>query len=518
MPRTRIEGLLASFPKLMIPGQQHTTIETETIRYVYQPIGEEMYAVLITSRQNNIVQDMDTLHLIARAVADICDVNDQQGVILRGFDILIAFEEIISQGSRDKIDLAKLRTIMEMESHEEKIQDIIDRNKEREAKQELKRKAKMFDEQRRLATKHGLAEPSFGGIGSGSGGSILGGGRMGGSYEPLLSREPETIRSFASASPAASSSPSFASNVRGMKLGRKPKGADVMGAMRNEIDLSQNLTEQLNISEPTLEYNPSAVHAAPVAVAVAVPTMALEDMKAVHVQIEEHITAIVNRDGGLEQMEVKGDLSLIVTDEACSVVKVGVVTNDSHNAQIKTHPKIDKKKFLSDSLITLKDASGSFPLSQAIGVLKWRIVSSNEDDIPLTINCWPSPNGSGTVDVNIEYELNNTRLELDNVIVSIPIPHGAQPSVSDVDGAYDVNRTRGTLDWEIPTIDSSNKNGSLDFSISGNDAGAFFPVVVSFVCKRPYYDIAVTSVTTPDGQEVDFSQIVSLVPDQYAVI
>ncbi|KAJ2053632.1 coatomer subunit delta [Coemansia sp. RSA 922] len=520
MPRTRIEGLLASFPKLMVPGQQHTTIETETIRYVYQPIGEEMYAVLITSRQNNIVQDMDTLHLIARAVADICDVNDQQGVILRGFDILTAFEEIISQGSRDKIDLAKLRTIMEMESHEEKIQDIIDRNKEREAKQELKRKAKMFEEQRRLATKHGLAEPSLGGIGSESGGSILGGGRMGGSYEPLLSREPETIRSFASASPAALSSSSFASNARGMKLGRKPKGADAMGAMRNEIDLSQNLAEQLNISEPVLGYSSShsVAAAAPIAAAVAMPTMALADMKAVHVQIEEHITAIVNRDGGLEQMEVKGDLSLIVTDETCSVVQVGVATNDSHNAQIKTHPKIDKKKFLSDSLITLKDASGSFPLSQPIGVLKWRIVSSNEDDIPLTINCWPSPNGSGSVDVNIEYELNDTRLELDNVVVSIPIPHGAQPSVSDVDGAYDVNRTRGTLDWEIPTIDASNKNGSLDFSIPGNDAGAFFPVVVSFVCKRPYYDIAVTSVTTPDGQEVDFSQLVSLVPDQYAVI
>ncbi|KAJ2469974.1 coatomer subunit delta [Coemansia sp. RSA 2322] len=514
MPRTRIEGLLASFPKLMVPGQQHTTIETETIRYVYQPIGEDMYAVLITSRQNNIVQDMDTLHLIARAVADICDVNDQQGVILRGFDILTAFEEIILQGYRDKIDLAKLRAIMEMESHEEKIQDIIERNKEREAKQELKRKAKMFEEQRRLATKHGLSDPGLGGISSG--GSILGGGRMGGSYEPLLSREPEPIRSFSSPSPAASATPSFASNARGMKLGRKPKGADVMGAMRSEIDLSQSLADQLNISEPTPGYAASTAHAP--AAPAAVPAMPLADMKAVHVQIEEHITAVVNRDGGIEQMEIKGDLSLIVTDEACCAVQVGVVVNDSHNAQIKTHPKIDKKKFLNDSLIVLKDASGSFPLSQAIGVLKWRIVSGSEDDIPLTINCWPSPSGSGTVDVNIEYELNNTKLELDDVVVSIPIPHGAQPNVSDVDGIYDVNRSRGTLDWQISTIDASNKNGSLDFSIPGNDSGAFFPVVVSFVCKKPYYDIAVTSVTSPDGDDVDFSQTISLVPDQYAVI
>ncbi|KAI8324697.1 clathrin adaptor, mu subunit [Martensiomyces pterosporus] len=504
MPRTRIEGLLASFPKLMVPGQQHTTVETETIRYVYQPVGEDMYAVLITSRQNNIVQDMDTLHLIARAVSDICDIGDQQDVIMHGFDILSAFDEVISLGYRDNIDLAKLRTIMEMESHEEKIQEIIERNKEREAKQELKRKAKLFEQQRREAAKRGLADPGLGGIGSGGSGSMLGGGRMGGSggsYEPLLSREPEPVRSF---SPAAPSAPSFTSTARGMKLGRKPKGADILGAMKNEVDAIQELTENLSIADET--------PAAPVA---AMPPV---DMKGVHVQIEEHITAIVNRDGGLEQMEVKGDLSLIVSDEAYSNVQVGVATNGSQNAQIKTHPKIDKKKFQSSSAIALRDPSGSFPLSQPIGVLKWRIVSGEEGDVPFTINCWPSPTGSGTVDVNIEYELTNPKLELEDVVVSIPIPPGTQPTVGDVDGVYEVNRSRGTLDWQIPTIDASNKDGSLDFSVPGDDAGAFFPVVVSFVCSKSYFDVDITSVTTPDSKDVDYSQVVSLIPDQYAVI
>jgi hypothetical protein len=55
MPRSRVDSLLASFPKLIPINSQHTTVETADVRFVYQPF-EELYVLLITNKGSNIVQ------------------------------------------------------------------------------------------------------------------------------------------------------------------------------------------------------------------------------------------------------------------------------------------------------------------------------------------------------------------------------------------------------------------------------------------------------------------------------
>ena len=124
--RSRIEGLLASFPKLADSGTQHTTVEQDNVRYVYQPL-DELYMVLITNRQSNILQDIDSLHLFAQVVTSICKSLDEREILRNAYELLSAFDELVTLGYRENLSLSQIKTFLEMESHEERIQEIISR-------------------------------------------------------------------------------------------------------------------------------------------------------------------------------------------------------------------------------------------------------------------------------------------------------------------------------------------------------------------------------------------------------
>lgn len=126
MQRSRIEGLLASFPKLADSGTQHTTVEQDNVRFVYQPL-DELYMVLITNRQSNILQDIDSLHLFAQVVSSICKSLDEREILRNAFELLSAFDELVTLGYRENLTLSQIKTFLDMESHEERIQEIIAR-------------------------------------------------------------------------------------------------------------------------------------------------------------------------------------------------------------------------------------------------------------------------------------------------------------------------------------------------------------------------------------------------------
>ncbi|KAJ3294480.1 Coatomer subunit delta [Rhizoclosmatium sp. JEL0117] len=505
MPRARIEGLLASFPKLIGSSDQHTFVETDAVRYVYQPL-EELFLVLITNKQSNILQDIDSLHLFARIVSETCRSRvDEREVSRNAFELINVFDEVVCVGGyRESVNLGHIRTIVEMESHEERIQEEIERNKEREAKEELARRSKLMDAQRREAAKRGYggASSGFGGGGGSSnyGGFSSSGGMGGGGGSGGFDSTPKP--SYTESTPSYNSAPAARPiGGKGMQLGKKQ---DSTAAMFEAIKKDEGLVER----DRTASANRTA-GAAPVSSV---------RQEAVHIAIDERISARVSRDGGLENMEVKGKMELKVTDPAKAHFRVSLADAYNDTIQFTTHPNVDKALFAT-GVIGLRDPTKPFPVNQSLPLVKWRFLSKDDSLMPLSINCWPSPSGSGSCDVNIEYELQVDRLELRDVTISIPYPGQSDPVIQSADGNnYRVNRQARTIEWNLPLIDSSNKNGVMEFTVQDENVEGFFPIKVNFSSVKPYCSVNVGEVMAADGSRVAFSKEALLMTEEYVIV
>ena len=145
----------------------------------------------------------------------------------------------------------------------------------------------------------------------------------------------------------------------------------------------------------------------------------------------------------------------------------------------------------------------------------------------LPVNCWPSPTDDGSMDVNIEYELvsEDPSIQLKNIIISIPLPSTAYPtSVTAAPGtSYTLDDASHSLNWLIQSIhpeeNEESKNGVLEFSVPGDDVGAFFPVTVDFVAQRGLCGVQVSKVSSVDGgSDLAYTQEVLLNTEEFAVV
>ncbi|CAG9320918.1 unnamed protein product [Blepharisma stoltei] len=148
-----IEGLLNSFVRMIDPNVQHTFIENESARFVYLPF-EDLYLVLTTSKDSNIVEDLETLRLLSKIIQHYCPFGLDEGNILKNsFEIVWAFDDVISQGYRESITLGQMLTYCEMESAEEKLHKEKQKAMMQEAKELAKRKQSELDKKRAVEDK-----------------------------------------------------------------------------------------------------------------------------------------------------------------------------------------------------------------------------------------------------------------------------------------------------------------------------------------------------------------------------
>lgn len=152
--RSNLEGLLNSFTKQVDSDRQHTYIDQENSRFVFQPL-ENLYLVLITSKDSNIVEDIETLRLIYKVVQHYCPFGpDEANVLKNSFELALAFDDVLALGYRESITLAQILTYAEMESAEERIHKEKLKAQMQEAKEQAKRKQVELDKKRSAESSH----------------------------------------------------------------------------------------------------------------------------------------------------------------------------------------------------------------------------------------------------------------------------------------------------------------------------------------------------------------------------
>lgn len=264
------------------------------------------------------------------------------------------------------------------------------------------------------------------------------------------------------------------------------------------------------VTTPLFMHGPASSSAAPEGLPDAAPVM---------IAIEEKVSASLNREGALESLDVKGTMQLTATEDGAAICKVVLGGPGRHPAfTYQTHPKVDKKAYETGGTLALKDAAKGFPKGKSVGVLRWSMSTTSEDEVPISINCWPEPDGS-EMNVNVEYSCEKAGMELHNVVVVIPLGTAAAPNVLTCDsGTTRHNRAGEELVWEIALIDGSNKTASLEFNVPQKDGDAFFPIQVGFRSMHVLGNVDVGGIVhATTGAPLQYSVTKSVTTDSYKV-
>jgi hypothetical protein len=408
---------------------------------------------------------------------------------------------ITAGGYREPITLAQIKTNMEMESHEEKLHNMIKISKIESAKDQAAVAARAIkDKQKEQSRMAGMGS----GMGGGGSGRDFGGDSSDRSNSFSFNDTPTSAPTPAVAAPSSASASRARQPVKGMSLnpaGAKNKSAE--DALMREDKLA-----------PLISTSKSAASSeAPSTMAAAVA------QQPITLSVVEKVTAKLSRDGLVELFEIKGSLTLTAADDEAALCSVQLKMPTSRDSifSFNTHPKVNKAAYEKSAILQLKEANKGFPSARPVGILKWTHSGTSDDLVPLKINCWPEEEARGQMNVSIEYSMDVAGMELHDVRITIPLGTNAAPSIINVDGSHKHNASTGELVWRIDLIDKSNSSGSLEFNVQQRDAEAFFPISVQFASQKLYSSVEVLSVLGANGAPIVYGLSKSMSSEEYEI-
>ena len=417
-------------------------------------------------------------------VPEYCRSLDEDEIIRSAFDLIFAFDEVISVGHREKVSVSQVKTFTQMESQEEKFHEMMERTRRQEVLELAKRREYEIEQQK---------------------------------LEPNYNPYPPAVRSHQTPSPQPTSAPSISSMSsqyspsyldpaprvapKGMVL-QKPVGGDAFERQLQKDGISLAQPSHSSTPSPSTSASPSVLSPDP-----QVPR------KSVHISLSEVFNASVSREGGINSLSVAGDLALLISDPNSAHIAVKLSNCDQAKASgftFEAHPNINRSAF-EQGIIVHRDPSRPLAVGNAFRVFKWRLGKGAIDEsmLPLRLTCWPSATGDGRSTVALDFELVVQSLTLLNLVIEIPIPtSGAAPIIDEIEGGSTAFDGRASLlRWSIPLVDAkSSSTGRLEFTMPSLHHDGLFPIKLRMNSSSLLCPIVPQAVaTTKDAQPIEFS-------------
>jgi len=547
MSRLRIEGLLAAFPKLIesderSTSKQHTFIETNEVRYIYQPM-DALYLLLITNMQSNILEDLSTLRMIAKLVPEYCGGHDEESVADNAFNLLYALDEVVTpMGYKESVTYKQIDDYVKMDSAEEKLSEIIEKSKLENAKDIMDKKAKEFDKRRRDEAQRAGSPNTFGykGLGALSSLKTKFGGT--GSHELDLN----SVNAISSESYQRQFGDDNAGNLVIEQHGRKKYGGNHSDSDNETSSRSKNkkrspmkgmnlskkkhkdkLTKDVEVLDQRTmgsdQYR-KFLEKASKGGNDEEELIDAADLPPVEILISEKLFVSFDRDGALKKFEIKGDMEVAVNDP--SSTQCVIVTNINPKKSLsfgkptwRLHPRMDANEW-KKGILCLKDKQKKFRVgrSSKTSILKWRMSTDNDEQIPITIEFWPEAESNGSVTVTAQYS-SNDEVALKNVIITFPMSCSREPEVNACDHGDTVwNKQHGEFQWILEDLEGGSQ-GSLEFVVDDVQLEDLYPVSIHFEIENNYSQIEIQSAHDADDQDKEITHSVkgSCVAEKYIV-
>lgn len=453
-----------------------TYVEDSSLRYVFHPLGGDddggtsvgpdsagagwcdgaggasappLYLVLLTPLSSNVVEDLATVRLCASVVlscrpgglfrTDGADDNRRdpdapaRTVRRAAFDVLLALDESLGGAGSPgagvgHATVAGCREALAGDSQEERLHRSLERQKQAEAKREMRRRALEIQQQKRTGGRGGPAAAPGLGVGPlpPPGGPLVPNGPPTGERE----RAPATtVAERVAAARLARDGPPGAAGVGaaggaphrpalGATGGVGAAGSHLADALRAEGEAVASPAVPAAAATPP----PPPPLSASAAAALSSAQLGRSPGAPVLARWEERCSYRLGRDGMAAPGSrlCHGTLSILIRDAARAAG--GAVTLAAPpgalpaGSQLRGHPAVDrdalKQGWDEGGAIIVRGKGGRpFPAGGPVAVLRWRwdeasapAAGAGAGPLPLAVSCWPAPPEGGRTSVTLEAE------------------------------------------------------------------------------------------------------------------